>query len=344
MTRLAMCGWESGNANEAGMPYFSTGGSCVQSVDATGPRNGTYALQCYASNSPGKGVSYIFFPLPTEPAEVYIRFGVKYFNTFTANRFTLLGLYDGSTLQIGVCPDQVGPKVGVYRGTTLLGTVPMLSETWTCVEMRVKIHSSAGVVTVWYNGVQVFDFSGNTQSSANAKTNGVIIGVKDHDEYFIGKVYVDDFAINDTTGSVNNSRIGQGGIFPLFPTADTTVTSLTPSTGTDHYALVDENPPSDADYVQANTPGYQDLYALADLATAAQIDAVAVTGRMLAVNGAGAPATLVARSGASITNLTTRYLDGSARYFTDIMETDPNGTIPWTLAAVNSLQVGVAVL
>jgi hypothetical protein len=58
----------------------------------------------------------------------------------------------------------------------------------------------------------------------------------------------DDIYMNDTTGSVCNGMLGDVRVDCHLPTTDGANSDWTPSTGTDHYATIDENPPNTTDY------------------------------------------------------------------------------------------------
>ena len=72
--------------------------------------------------------------------------------------------------------------------------------------------------------------------------------------------------IDDVYVTNSGARLGESRVAALYPNADTADADWTPSTGTDHYALVDETTVnSDADYVASGTVGDLDLYETGDL-------------------------------------------------------------------------------
>ena len=85
---------------------------------------------------------------------------------------------------------------------------------------------------------------------------------------------IDDVYVTNTS-----TRLGESRVAVLYPSADTAHADWTPSTGTDHYALVDETTVnSDTDYVASGTVGDLDLYEVGDLPfTPESIHAVQVT-------------------------------------------------------------------
>lgn len=72
--------------------------------------------------------------------------------------------------------------------------------------------------------------------------------------------HVDDFYMNDGTGTYNNQRIGKSYTLTRLPTADSEV-AMTPSTGATNFNMVNELTPNlDANYVTSSTPNAIDLY------------------------------------------------------------------------------------
>jgi hypothetical protein len=78
--------------------------------------------------------------------------------------------------------------------------------------------------------------------------------------------YYDDFYVCDTSGSApRNTFLGPvTKVETLYPQTDGVAAGsnagLTPSTGTDHGALVDETPPNQTDYNSSATVGAKDTY------------------------------------------------------------------------------------
>ena len=72
--------------------------------------------------------------------------------------------------------------------------------------------------------------------------------------------------VHDVYVTNGRTRLGESGVAVLYPSADTADADWTPSTGTDHYATVDETTVNgDAGYVASGTVGDLDLYEIGDL-------------------------------------------------------------------------------
>lgn len=175
---------------------------------------------------------------------------------------------------------------------------------------------------------------------------------------------VDDLAVNDTSGSIQNSWPGPGKIIHLYPNGNGDNSGWTGSDGnqTDNYLLVDEFPPVDTDYVQSNTSGQIDDYALtnapAEMESGATINVVAVGVRAAVENATGADPDIVLRIKAAASGTTdeTGNLDVNSVTFNSPIPTPQSppdtyrlvlydlpgaSTTAWTKADLDTAQVGV---
>ena len=75
MSRIAMCGWESGHREECGTLVEVASG--VVSVVSSSSRNGAYAMQS-AVGSGGSSAARVSVNAPTNPAELYVRLGYRH--------------------------------------------------------------------------------------------------------------------------------------------------------------------------------------------------------------------------------------------------------------------------
>jgi hypothetical protein len=239
--------------------------------------------------------------------------------------------------------------ITINNGATTLGTTLLAPNNgnWTVIEIYFKcVNASDGRLVVKYDGVTVFDYTGNTNPSGYAAPSWVTFA----SGTAAGAVArVDDLAINDTTGSVNNSWVGDGSIALLLPNANGDSSQFVGSDGnsTDNYLLVDDNPANDGtDYVATTTSSQKDLYNLQSMPALGaggaintvqpfhigiRMDAGVVTAIKSGLKSGSTEAW------GSSQNLTTSY----ALYRGTIHETDPNTSSAWTESAVNALQAGV---
>jgi hypothetical protein len=158
----------------------------------------------------------------------------------------------------------------------------------------------------------------------------------------VTSTYIDDLYILTTSGSANTTFWGDVHIEARFPTSDATYSQWTPSTGTDHYALVDETTPNTTDYVSSLTPGQKDTYGFQDL-TATDGTVMAVQEMIYAQKSDAGARSIAGLSRVSSTDYDgeTKALTSSYTYYTHVMERNPNTGIAWTISEVNASEFGV---
>ena len=214
-------------------------------------------------------------------------------------------------------------------GTSAAGLVNTLS--WNYIEMEWVKSATVGVAKVYLNGVLVLNLT---------NVNTGTLAVDALSTYWPQEYWIDDLYVTNTS-----TRLGEIRIDTIRPTADTADKDWTPSAGTDNYAMVDEATFSTTDYLSSTTVGDKDYYALGDLSfEPANIYAV----RLLTLAKKDDATTRTFRgnikSSSSEANGTTRGLGTSYTFYGDIFPTDPNGSIAWTQASINSLQAGIEVV
>lgn len=200
--------------------------------------------------------------------------------------------------------------------------------------------------------------SGNADFTATPNSLGCFTDFGDATLDYI----VDDCAINDSTGSFQNSWPGEGEVIVLMPDNNGDNSQWTGSDGnsTNNYQLVDEVPPSSTDYVESNTSGQIDDYNLQ--ATPAAMDSndiinVVHVGVYAAVSDAtGSDPDIVLRIKASASgtveesasldvNSITYHgpapLPASDNYQLTTYDLPGASTTPWTKADLDTMQVGI---
>lgn len=146
------------------------------------------------------------------------------------------------------------------------GTAIALLGLWYYLE--VVIDKTAGTVKVFINNEQ--DIEVPLPETAAFLTNFVCTWAAPGND----TKYLDDLIfIDSSTGAnvVHTDRVGPIQISARMPAVDV-LKEWSPSTGDEHYPLVDNQPPVDAQYIQSNTSGAMDLF----LANAALPDTTAI--------------------------------------------------------------------
>lgn len=263
----------------------------------------------------------------------------------------IMGLLDGSSLQ---CDLRLHPdgRLSVTRNGTVLGTstFSLTANTTYHIQFKIKVDSTTGTVDVKVDDASILSLTGqNTQATANATTSAFYLGTRFVTSGFLGNanslIYYDDVVVLNTSGSINNDFPGDVRVQSTLPTGAGTTTNLTPSTGS-NYQNVDDNPPNDdTDYNYSATPDDIDTYAMGDI-TSTSGSVLGVASRMrLRKDSAGAKTIAAAiRTNAnnyfgSNQNVNTTYF-----YYSELWETNPNTTNPFTISEVNNIEAGIKII
>ena len=256
----------------------------------------------------------------------------------------VVAFYDSGSEQVTVHLNSSG-KLYVARGATVLGTgATVLSiNVFYYIEVKATIDNTVGAVTVKINGTTEITITGaDTQQTANASANQIIIG---GDQFSTGggtfKTY-DDLVIWDTSGTANNDFMGDIRVQALLPSGAGTTTAWTPSSGA-NYTDVDESAPNDdTDYVSSSTPGQIDTYAMGNLTSVAGTIKAVQSLLYARKDDAGvrtiAPVFHISATDyvqANLPDLTTSY-----QYLPQILEVSPATAVAWTLAEINAMEFG----
>lgn len=355
MTRLLTTGYETGDVNEAGVTTTGTGGA-VSVVNTTPtPRAGAYCLKVAASAGT-MNATYKTFTLPAAKTDVWIRFAAYMHPAAVSAEVVIAASQDAAGgSQNCLTWDPVSGAIrarlnNITTGTLLAtGSTALPPDTWHVIDWRIQITSTTvGVVEVWLDGNRIINFSGDNSNTTTANVQFFALGHTGTSVASATGLYMafDDIAVNDTAGTVNNTRAGDGRVILLLPTGAGSSTQWVRG-GTDsgaNWSQVSEVPPSMAQYVSSPTAGNRDLYAVADLPVAV-LSINVVEALALAQNsdaGAGSLGPTI-KSGATTNEATAVSLGTTAGYVTGRWELDPNGNVAWTGAAVNAAEVGVTV-
>lgn len=265
-----------------------------------------------------------------------------------ASLSTLFGWREGATTHVGVGMTAAG-VLFVYRGTTatilVTGTTVLADNTWYYLEFKATVHDTTGSYALRIDGAP--EVSGSSADTRNGLT-GVI------SEFFLNSsqaaspsFYYDDLYVCDGTGAIRNDFLGPVKVETLYPQTDAVAAGshagLTPSTGTDHGALVDEVPPSSSDYNGSPTVGAMDTYHYPSPALTGAVLGIqtnlyvfksdAAVRQVCAVVRAGG----VDHDGASVAPGTT------STYRSEVRAQNPTTGVDWTLANLATIEAGMKV-
>ncbi len=278
----------------------------------------------------------------TGVGEFYLRFAI-YLNSAAT---TFVAARVGST-QIGALSlNATTRKVEIRVGNTVMttGNIALADATWYLIEWHLSIADS-GLSEIKIDGVADASYSGDTKPDVNTIVDNIYWS---HPGGSNGSMYIDDIALNDTTGGADNSWCGDGRIIAMAPNADGDSSQWDGSDGNqvNNYALVDDIPPGGTDYVESDTTDEVDLYNLAAcglsnvdilrvIPTARARDTVAAGGKIaVGIKPSGG-----SEQWSGDKSLLTTF----GRVVGDEYTTNPATGNPWTPAELDALQVGVKV-
>lgn len=144
------------------------------------------------------------------------------------------------------------------------GSNSLRNDQWQTVELHCRFSGSDGLIEAWVNGIKDIEWTG-ILTGPLAETQMYLYRLN-YDQLSGGvasSVYFDDIAVNDTTGTVNTGRVGEGFILPLWPAGPGSSSQLTNTFGTtvDNFKFVNKplalNP---SGFVGTDTANNKDLY------------------------------------------------------------------------------------
>ena len=193
--------------------------------------------------------------------------------------------------------------------------------------------------TTWLTGSGV-----NTQTTGNATQNGIkfIANSSGGQSYFI-----DDLYILNTSGSVNNTFLGECRILMALPNADSgsvsTNSQWTTSSGTVHNTRVNENPPDDdTTYVSSATAGQIDTYKFATVTPTGAVAGVQTTLCARKDDVGGRTICAEYRGGGANYDGANNFSPGSSYLmFRQIYEVDPATGLAWNGTGINAGEFGI---
>jgi len=282
-------------------------------------------------------------PALTTNATLVVGFG---FYFASINSVRIISLYDGATEGISLYLKTAG-ELAIYRGATLLAQTTGLGlnpTTWHWIELKVYCHATAGTYEVRVGGVNVLSASNvNTKAGSDAYYDNVVVPSQTAGTAF----RYDDIYILDGSGTTNNDFLGNMKVVGIFPNGDVEgYTDFTPSGGSDHYALVDENPTNDdTDYVEASTTGYKDLWDYGAVSgLGATIAGLQINTEVRETDANSFSLITLIKSSTTESENSAQAI-GSTTYKTlrRISATDPATDAAWTASGINAAQFGVKV-
>lgn len=271
-------------------------------------------------------------------------------NGLSSGPWTLAAALDGGTAQCSLLLNSDG-SLSVVRGTGTAVTDGTSSQviaagTYYYIEWKFTIADAiaAGSCEVRINGAPVITVATaqDLKVTANSSANQIRIG---HTSSMSTRIHdFDDLYICDQSGATLNDFLGDSRIDTIYPNGAGSHQSWTPSTGTDHAALVDETTPNTTDYLTGGAAGSKETATLQDLSVNGAILAVQVNAALAKTDAGACTTKNLIRSGTTEANGPVFAPSTSYLYSSSIHEIDPATGSAWLTAAINALEAGVEVV
>ena len=355
MGRLFQCGWEISTDLNDFSNNGRVGGTGGGTLDTQKPRTGSRCLLVDGAAFPASDVwEHI---LPRSAGEFYVRVAVRVDDRRydLSGYCNLMALFNGTQPQCNLALDPIGrimvrlkptSTAGIYEkmgngGTVYTSGAQVPLDAWTVIEWHVVLDSgTGGSFSVRMNGVTVLSATGVSSGYTNS-ADRIRFGIEGN-QYGV-TTRVDDLAVNDTAGTANTSWPGFGGIVALDPNADVEVQWGIIGT-TAHWDAVDDLD-GDTSYVSPSAANQYEVFDLTNLppdSTSVQAVELLFWARRSAP-GAGSAVDLV-RSGTVEAQGRVHTIVESVSYkvfFGGIWDQDPDGSVAWSVSAVDALQAGL---
>lgn len=258
----------------------------------------------------------------------------------------------GATRHITICLNastgriiaKLGTQVGTVLGQSVVGVVAQNQTNY--IEAKVVLGDSTnGSVVVRVDRQVVLNLTGIDTKNGGTKT--VFDTLTAFSWGFAGvSAYLDDIYLANGLGSANNDFLGSGVVEARRPDGNGNYSQWLGQDGnnTDNYLLVDDpvaSPDDDTTYVEEGTVGERDSYAMQNLVSTAGTPKAVVARVCGRYTGGGAEnLQIMVRRSATDSDGPTLTLPASYGVRSRIMDIDPIAAGAWTIANVNSMEVG----
>ena len=254
MTRLITDGAEMGDM--LFWTYISNITSCTVQLVSTYGGSGVYIYQ--VADTP-----YVYKNI-IELSECYFRIRVRG-DPFTRNdgvEAKHIAFYKDGTLIAHFGPDHSQHYSFYVNGSEVaIGTPTHSDATWYLVEGYFKMSDTSGSGILKVNGITEIEYGGDTKPGTATTFNRILLSGAGSG---MGSPLTkwDDIALNDTSGSVDNSWCGEGRIEKLAVNDNGDLNEWTPSSGS-AWQCVDDIPPNgETDYITSRVSGQRDMFNL----------------------------------------------------------------------------------
>lgn len=222
--------------------------------------------------------------------------------------------------------------------STSIATAP--ARGWHYVELQVTQGTSNGVLSVRVNGLLAIQLTAQNTLQGGGQLLTAFVGAVPGEPCPV-TVDVDDLYLADTSGTINNTFLGDVRVDALPAQADGALNQWTVEGSASAWQAVSDG--DEASGIRANAAGLRQTFDIAPLPAMATPAVHGVQVTMLAKKtdaGLGKMKGLVA-SGAQAAVSAELILQEQLAWHTALFERNPNGNVQWTEAAVNAAEFGV---
>jgi hypothetical protein len=329
-----------------GDPWLARGKAAYLSPDATrinGRRPSSYALRI----PEGSGGGYVKNVDATKTSLIVgaaIRV-VSYENTYTEP--LLLGVRDANSQVAHLVKIGEDGRLKLYRWqygydqliSTSVATAP--ARGWHYVELQVTQGTSNGVLSVRINGILAIQMNAQNTIQNGGQLITAFVGAIPGQPCPL-TIDVDDFYIVDTTGTINNTFLGDVRVDTLHAQADGSLNQwiANPVDATAWESVSDDD---ESTAISAQSIGLRQSFAIAPLPVMATPAIHGVQLTMLARKtdaGLGKVKGLIV-SDTQVATSADIILQEQLAWQSTLFERNPNGNVQWTEAAFNAAEFGV---
>ena len=333
--------------------YWDTTHGSMPSIVTTGGRRGSgcfrfWNVNGYERGNVGKylgaqydtlifGSAYYFDELdPNESLDGIHNMGFK-FTTGNSVGHLAINFIRGT--------NSINVRRGGTNGTLLVssGDAVLPQSTWFYVEGKIHFDDTVGSVEIRINGKPVIDISGvDTRNGTSLPNTFHIGGIGYNISVGAGNQKFDDIYVCDDSGTFANDFLGDVAVMNLKPNGAGANTNWTPSAGS-NYECVNDLYIDTADYVSSTASGIYDTYSFDNLSViSGAVHGVQMTAYTWKTNAGFKKSRFAIRPDTTTYDGNVlHYLQDSGTYVQEIVSLNPETSSQWTIAEVNSAELGV---
>jgi hypothetical protein len=226
------------------------------------------------------------------------------------------------------------------NGTRVATSGPLIKwRRWNYIEVKATFDATAGAVELRLNGKTIINLTGQDfqATAGHPHSNNISWWYHDYQK-------LDDIYIIDPNTSGLDDFLGPIVVRRLKPSADSATADFTPSTGTSHFACVDNDRADATDYLESSTVNDDELWDYENVPSEiASIKAINIETSFAATGAEAKTAASLCKSGTTAVQEVGQRATVETDWdqFNDIMETDPDTGSAWTISGLNAAQFGV---